>query len=473
MKKITALLLIVILLICMTACRKMPDNNGSSATTSIIDDIIYGSEDSGDTQLSPRILKSTIKTPGYVYFYNGGKYGTSTDSQLNFEIAAKIESWFQDYETPPTANITVDYDLITDIKCNQKAIELAFYNTDHEINLLGTINLKPANKLLIPLTGQYKYYVFVGNYGKYQNNPYNLNGSGLEKYFEGITLDKKAQDWQSTVIAPTSVIFYKDGMQSVSTDKEFNHKIAQHIEGWFKYEETYGVANMAATTDVIDYNRQNEMAIELQFDGEIKFYGGIIAPNARTLFIPITGSNDNLIFNNSIDAPDDWTGPLAAGGRGLEQFFTGIQFTPLTEEEKRWRSTVSTPHHIEFYENGRLIYESQDYGGYKLNREIAKHIESWFYKKENISTITVSNQPLETAWGNDTYIKLWFGGSDITFYGKNIVSEKSSYLIIPLTGEYAYHIFEGDYDGFSNVAYITGGSGLDKFFDIINDNNNS
>ena len=73
MKKITALLLIVILLICMTACRKMPDNNGSSATTSIIDDIIYGSEDSGDTQLSPRILKSTIKTPGYVYFYNGGK----------------------------------------------------------------------------------------------------------------------------------------------------------------------------------------------------------------------------------------------------------------------------------------------------------------------------------------------------------------------------------------------------------------
>ena len=53
------------------------------------------------------------------------------------------------------------------------------------------------------------------------------------------------------------------------------------------------------------------------------------------------------------------------------------------------------------------------------------------------------------------------------------MSEKSSYLIIPLTGEYAYHIFEGDYDGFSNVAYITGGSGLDKFFDIINDNNNS
>ena len=238
MKKITALLLIVILLICMTACRKMPDNNGSSATTSIIDDIIYGSEDSGDTQLSPRILKSTIKTPGYVYFYNGGKYGTSTDSQLNFEIAAKIESWFKDYETPPTANITVDYDLITDIKCNQKAIELAFYNTDYEINLLGTFNLKPANKLLIPLTGQYKYYVFVGNYGKYQNNPYNLNGSGLEKYFEGITLDKKAQDWQSTVIAPTSVIFYKDGMQSVSTDKEFNHKIARFIEGWFKYEET-------------------------------------------------------------------------------------------------------------------------------------------------------------------------------------------------------------------------------------------
>lgn len=282
---------------------------------------------------------------------------------------------------------------------------------------------------------------------------------------ESSTTDKPQKTWESTVIAPTSVIFYKDGMQSVSTDKEFNHKIAKHIEEWYKGEEYIACANLAATTDLIRSMKQKEKAIELNFDGEIEFYGGVISSNARTLFISLTGEYDNMIFNNTIKSPDYWGGPIGTnGGTGLEQYFDCMQFTPLTEEEKRWRSTINTPGSIEFYENGELIAESRDMSGYKLNREIATHIESWFYKKENVSTVAVSNQPLETAWGNDTYIKLWFGGSNKTFYGKNIVSEKSSYLIIPLTGEYAYHIFEGNYDEFSNVAYAVDGSGLEQFF---------
>ncbi len=289
---------------------------------------------------------------------------------------------------------------------------------------------------------------------------------------ENITSDEDSKRWQSTVIAPKTVTFYKDGMKSVSTDKKFNHEIAKHIESWFQYQNSIAVASLSATTDLINYNRQNEMAIELNFDDEIKFYGGVINGDARTLFIPLTGDSDYLIFHNSINAPDDWSGPLCAG-RGLEQYFDNVQFTPLSEEEKRWRSTVNTPGTIRFYQDGKLIGETEGWGeNYQFNSEIARHIESWFYKKENIPTAAVSNQPLETAWRNETYIELWFG-SGITFYGEQIVSEKSSYLIIPLTGEYAYHIFEGTYNDFLNVAYVTDGGELEPFFErfmVDNDN---
>lgn len=476
MKKYLSLILIVSFLFSLVSCRRIPDSHSSSDEISVIEETVYQSieQTASDTRTAPKVLTSTIATPKYVYFYNGGKYGTSTDTKLNREIAQHIETWYGSYEFEklPFTNLGFDEQFIPDIKCNEMVIEL-FFDYNDRINFLGKFDLGDnVDRLLIPLTGEYAYYIFRGSSnGKYQGGPYNLNGSGLEKYFEGITIDQKAQDWQSTVIVPTTVTFYKDGMQSVSTDKELNHKIARHIEEWFKYEKSIAVASLLATTDRIEYNRRNEMAIELQFDGEIKFYGGIINQDARTLFIPLTGDDDYLIFSNSINAPDDWSAPLAAGG-GLEQYFDYVQFTPLTEEEKRWRSTISTPGSIKFYENGKLIYESEDYGGYALNREIAKHIESWFYKKENVQTVTVTNQPLETAWGNDTYIKLWFGGGP-AFYGENIVSNESAYLIIPLTGDYAYHIFEGDYDRFSDIAYITDGSGLEQFFEKIKETVNS
>lgn len=282
---------------------------------------------------------------------------------------------------------------------------------------------------------------------------------------EKVVSDQDSKRWQSTVIAPTTVIFYKDGMQSVSTDKELNHKIARHIEEWFKYEEYIASANLAATTDRINDNRRNEMAVELQFDGEIKFYGGIISSRVRTLFIPLTGEDDNMIFQNTIDSPDYWGGPISTnGGTGLEQYFDYVQFTPLTEEEKRWRSTINTAGSIEFYENGVLVGKSGTYQkDYLFNCEISRHIEAWFYHKEEIPTIEACDIPLESAWGGETYIKLWFGDG-ITFFGEQIVSEKSVYLIIPLTGDYAYHIFEGDYDAFSNIAYVADGKGLEQFF---------
>ena len=248
-----------------------------------------------------------------------------------------------------------------------------------------------------------------------------------------------------------------------------NHKIARHIEKWFQYENSIAVANLAATTDLINYNRRNEMAIELQFDGEIKFYGGVISEKTRTLFIPLTGDNDYLIFSNTLKYPDDWSGPKGTnGGAGLEKFFDKVQFTPLTEEEKRWQSTVATPSQIEFYENGKLIGESGEYmNDYAFNNKIALHIESWFYKKEKLDTITVSDLPIETAWSNDTYIKVYFN-SGPTFYGENIIPKEYNILVIPITGNYAYNIFVGDYNKtFSSTAYSIDGGGLEQFFEAI------
>ena len=201
----------------------------------------------------------------------------------------------------------------------------------------------------------------------------------------------------------------------------------------------------------------------MQFDGEVKFYGGVLSDTVRTLFIPITGEYDYLIFQNSPSNPNYWSGPIL-GEKGLEQFFDCVQFTPLTEEERRWTSTIGTARDIEFYENGKSIGNSDGaFKDYPFNRKLSQHIESWFYHKEEVPTVTVLDTPLENAWKNETYIMLWF--NDNTFYGKQILSEKSSRLIIPLTGEYAYHIFEGTYDGMSNVAINIGGSGLEQFFE--------
>ncbi len=270
------------------------------------------------------------------------------------------------------------------------------------------------------------------------------------------------QSIKSTVTTPYEVRFYKSGMETISTDKELNLRIAQHIEAWFNGKDMITETNLAATTDLIRETKRSEWAIELNFDREINDKNGVFYKGIRTLFLPITGKYKGLIFNNTISSPDYWGGPIG-GDRGLEKFFEEVDFTPLTEEELRWRSTVSTPGGIKFYSGGKLVGESWDMKGYAFNREIALKIESWFYKKDTIATKTVGKIPLETAWGSDDYIELWFDEAP-TFYGEQIIDEKDYELIIPLTGDYAYHIFAGTYDEISDVAIDIGGSGLEVFF---------
>lgn len=479
MKKIISVILILVFIVSLTACSKESDDISSNVST--IDDIeisVPKNSTEPETQLPPEdnveetVYQSTIDTPKEVIFYKGGKFGVSTNQKLNLNVAQCVEAWYKNYEndTLPLTKTAVSEEMIAKLKQDETVVEICF-DYDQEINLLGKIKLEHTYRLLIPLTGSQAYYVFRGNNAYlYKNGLHAVKGNGLEKYFKKVKLDKDVKKWQSTVIAPTKVTFYKEGMQSVSTDKELNHKIARHIESWFQYEDSIAVADLSATTDLINYNRRNEMAIELQFDGEIKFYGGVISSKARTLFIPLTGEDSNLIFNNTIDSPDYWGGPIGTnGGTGLEKFFDNVKFTPLTEEERRWQSTVATPSKIKFYKNGQLLGESEDWGGYELNRDIAEHVEEWFYKKDKAETVTVmfSNLPIETAWAKDAYIEIHFNHGP-TFYGENIIPIEYDTLIIPITGNYAYHIFVGDYTkSFSSTAYVTDGDGLEQFFEKI------
>ena len=416
--------------------------------------------------------ESSVPTPKYVNFYKGGMWAESKDKSLNRKIAKHIENWFYDYtqDNLPVVDMEVTPQFIWETRLNETVIELDFnLSYDEKLNFLGKINLERHERLFIPLTGEYAYYLFSDNgIIERQNKPYNLKGSGLEKFFEGIKLDKKVKDWQSTVIAPTTVTFYKDGATAVSTDKELNHKIAKHIEEWFKYNEGITASKSAGTIDDLLPIKQNEMAIELKFDGEINLYGGVIYSTIRTLFIPVTGKGAGTIYEFSEKNPYRWSGPIAGGG-GLEQYFDYVQFTPLTEEERRWRSTVSSASSIKAYEGAKLLGESGGYNNYTFNYEVMQHIEKWFYHKEEIKRADtgITDVNLSEIRAKEKYLEIYLGSPDPTFYGQYVISEKSSCILIPLTGKYAYHIFEGDYKNYSPTAIITEGSGLEKYFEVI------
>ncbi len=416
---------------------------------------------------------TTVATPKYVNFYKGGMQYESKDKSLNRKIARHIEKWFYGYtqDNLPVVDMEVTPQFIWETRLNETVIELDFnLSYGENLNFLGKVSLERHDRIYIPLTGEYAYYLFSDNgIIERQNKPYNLKGSGLEQYFEGITLDKKVNDWQSTVIAPTTVTFYKDGASTVSTDKELNHKIAKHIEAWFKYSESTAALKSAGTIDDLLPIKQNKMAIELKFDGEIDLYGGIISPKVRTLFLPVSEKSTSTIYKFTEENPYSWSSPIV-GGSGLEQYFDFVQFTPLTEEERRWRSTTSSSGSIKAYEGAKLLGESDGYKNYTFNYEVMQHIEKWFYHKEEIKRVDtgITDVTLSNIRAKEKYLEIYLRSPNPTFYGQYVVSENSKYILIPLTGEYAYHIFESSYKKeFSPTAIVTEGSGLQKYFDAI------
>ena len=168
--------------------------------------------------------ESSVPTPKYVNFYKGGMWAESKDKSLNRKIAKHIENWFYDYtqDNLPVVDMEVTPQFIWETRLNETVIELDFnLSYDEKLNFLGKINLERHERLFIPLTGEYAYYLFSDNgIIERQNKPYNLKGSGLEKFFEGIKLDKKVKKitWLDN---GEDVEFEQDGEQVIVKTKPY------------------------------------------------------------------------------------------------------------------------------------------------------------------------------------------------------------------------------------------------------------
>ena len=429
MKKILSSALVFAILFCLASCRKMPSQESSGGEISVINEVVYAESIQNQTKQETskpevKTYESTIATPKQVYFYKDGMYGVSEDAAFNHKIAKYIESWYTDYEveTLPFTNSAASEELIADIKCNEMAIEICFDN-DYQINLLGKIKLaENADRLLIPLTSEFAYYILIGrDQYLYNGGQYTLGGSGLERYFDGITFDKKVEDWQTTVAAPTKVTFYKDGLQSVSTDKELNLKIARHIEEWFKYQTTLSSCNCIHYTSDIEKRKRSETAIQLDFDQQIEFYGGFIYKDERTLFISLDGDSAYDIFTG--DPYSELWGNIGVycENRNLEQFFTDRQYEPIPNDQ--WQSTVIPPATIQLYKNGEMLREYTDKD---FNHKVAQYIEQLYLYKTEIELADVPNytETIDNIRDNETYIEMFFSGDFIC--KTHITLQKSS-----------------------------------------------
>ena len=137
--------------------------------------------------------------------------------------------------------------------------------------------------------------------------------------------EKKNDD----VASAQTVVFYKDGMKTEIKDNELYFQIVNVIESWYQDEEGHVIVDLLATTDLINEIKKQDMAIELPCVDKVNLFGFVVSEVA--IFIPLNGEYKNYVFNNSVQYPDDWSGPTL-GGKGLEVFFEGIEFEPIPND---------------------------------------------------------------------------------------------------------------------------------------------
>lgn len=339
MKKTTAIILVFLMLITFVSCRNTGDDTSSVVST--VDAISSAPSETEkaeekekvESQTTPEpTFISSIAKPDEVKFYKNGKYGSSKDANKNYEIAKLVESWYKSYkqDTLPFCNWEYNAETIDEIKQKETVVEIC-YEDYTQINMLNKIDHGKQRKIMIPLTGRYAYSVFLGkeeyNYTILLGD---LGSSGLEKYFKGITLDKDVRKWESTVITPAKVTFYKDGKKSVSTESDLNRKIAKYIESWFKYTTMYTSMPAIITDSDIMQQKYNTTAIELEFDSSFAFYGSFINKNERKIFITLDGEHPYHIFTNDGSYDTNWgnMSPVTRSDdrRNLEPFFEGRKF---------------------------------------------------------------------------------------------------------------------------------------------------
>ena len=478
MKKFTSVILSLIFLLSLVSCRKNINDSSSSLSTlenhyvsSTFTDSTGGTV-TNQSSLQDNIYQSTVEKPNEVYFYQKGKYGVSSNVNLNYQIVKEVESWYANYTTDniPYTNYAINNNELHEIFLNETVIEIR-YDQLTQINMLGKVDVGKFSRILIPLTGKYAYYIFRGRDDyNYHGGQYTLDGSGLEKYFKNISLDKTVRSWESTVIAPVKVTFYKDGKQSVSTDKAFNHQIAKHIESWFKYSTDLCIFNGITTTADITSYKFNNTAILLEFDQEFTFYDDF-THNDTKLFIMLDGKFPNTVFTSDDYYDSNWSN-MSPGNpyceNNLEQFFKDRQYEQI-ETAERWQSTVRPPWLVQLYKNGNILQESTDND---FNLKVAQQVESWYLYQENIKFEDLENidKLISNVRKNETYIEISFN-SEIKFYNNAVVDENTRSLLIPLTGECAYIVFTADNSyNYTRVLLSQGTSELSNLFDSLKNN---
>ena len=186
MKKYLAVLLCMLMVLSLlTGCRKEPETYRVWYSYIEVED----ENDSNATSSNDKIkYDSTIPTPKSMTLYKGGMQASVTSKNLRRKAAKEIENLFYDYthDNLPVVDMEVTPKFIWETRLNETVIELEFdIGYYDKLNILGKIELEKSKRILIPLTGEYAYYLFSGTHtGEYQNKPFKLKGSGLEKCFE-------------------------------------------------------------------------------------------------------------------------------------------------------------------------------------------------------------------------------------------------------------------------------------------------
>jgi hypothetical protein len=209
--------------------------------------------------------------------------------------------------------------------------------------------------------------------------------------------------------------------------------------------------------------KNNETAIELEFDKEFKFYGGHVSSNTRKIFIPLTGEEDYDIFFGS----GHWSHEIP-NGKGLEEYFEGREYKEIPND--RWQSTITAPASIQLYRNGELLEEHTDQD---FNLKVAQYIESWYLYETSIDSgeDDAYIDVVKRIRANDTYVEIIFH-SEIKIYGENLLSPETYCLLIPLTGEGAGCVFEAGYDYSYKTAHMPKYiQKMDHFFESLNNDN--
>lgn len=244
---------------------------------------------------------------------------------------------------------------------------------------------------------------------------------------------------KSTVATPSKVVFYKDGQEVISTDKELNKKIAKHVESYYKDQEQETRTKTAINESTVMAMRGQDMAVELIFDAPTSFYGGFLGASTTAIFIPLT--RNILIENYGNENYDHSSGPLRHNPKGLEKFFPEIFNQPAKlgapeycavkqKYETAWGryvKTISGAEQSNYDSNDIYLFKNDDGVEIEKDAKTGEILRIDFNNKVKNSSITLTEEKaLEAA---ESYAKIMY---DLAPYDKKTVKKVGSEYYVTL-----------------------------------------